>query len=210
LPSTDWGLARLATHALVLGLALAGAALGPLELGQQPAALMPAQAHAGGPSNAELPAGGADAPASVRPDSATMHGALTLSPVVTTADLRENLHHLARFIWPTQGTITTYFSEYHPGVDIANAEGTPEVAADAGRVVFAGWGSYGLYVEIDHGNGFHTVYGHMSSLGVQDGDVVLPGQRIGLMGSTGRSTGPHLHFEIRYQGAPQNPLDFLG
>ncbi|GAC1480721.1 MAG: M23 family metallopeptidase [Candidatus Dormibacteria bacterium] len=125
------------------------------------------------------------------------------------AGLSESQHHLARFSWPAKGTITTYFWQYHPGIDIANVEGTPELAADAGRVVFAGWGSYGIYVEIDHGNGFHTVYGHMSRLLVSIGDVVTPGQEIGLMGSTGRSTGPHLHFEIRYQGVPQNPLDFL-
>jgi murein DD-endopeptidase MepM/ murein hydrolase activator NlpD len=139
-------------------------------------------------------------------------------PAVPTADLApptlptgptESLHHLARFVWPAHGVITTYFWQYHPGIDIANEIGTPEVAADAGRVVFAGWGSYGIYVEIDHGNGFHTVYGHMSRVLVQAGDVVAPGQEIGLMGSTGRSTGPHLHFEIRYNGVPQNPLDFL-
>jgi murein DD-endopeptidase MepM/ murein hydrolase activator NlpD len=139
-----------------------------------------------------------------------MHGAgVILAPIASTADLRENLHHLGRFIWPAPGTITTYFWQYHPGIDIANVEGTPEVAADAGTVIFAGWGSYGLYVEIDHGNGFHTVYGHMSAVMVQTGESVGPGQELGLMGSTGRSTGPHLHFEIRYQGAPQNPLDFL-
>lgn len=132
-----------------------------------------------------------------------------LAPREVTPGPAERLHHLARFIWPAQGTITTYFWQYHPGLDIANAVGTPEVAADAGRVVFAGWGSYGIYVEIDHGNGFHTIYGHMTSVLVQVGQVVTPGQEIGLMGSTGRSTGPHLHFEIRYQGVPQNPLDFL-
>ncbi|HEY8736627.1 MAG TPA: M23 family metallopeptidase [Candidatus Dormibacteraeota bacterium] len=132
-----------------------------------------------------------------------------LAPRQVTPGPAERLHHLARFIWPAQGTITTYFWQYHPGLDIANAVGTPEVAADAGQVVFAGWGSYGIYVEIDHGNGFHTIYGHMSAVLVRTGEVVTPGQEIGLMGSTGRSTGPHLHFEIRYQGVPQNPLDFL-
>ncbi|HEY8678028.1 MAG TPA: M23 family metallopeptidase [Candidatus Dormibacteraeota bacterium] len=139
-------------------------------------------------------------------------------PAIETGDLAppdppngptESLHHLARFVWPAHGIITTYFWQYHPGIDIANEVGTPEVAADAGRVIVAGWGSYGIYVEIDHGNGFHTVYGHMSRVLVQVGDVVSPGQEIGLMGSTGRSTGPHLHFEIRYNGVPQNPLDFL-
>jgi murein DD-endopeptidase MepM/ murein hydrolase activator NlpD len=117
--------------------------------------------------------------------------------------------HLVRFAWPTHGTITQGFFDYHPGIDIANDVGTPEVAADAGQVVFAGWGSYGIYVEIDHGNGFHTIYGHLSVVTVTTGQVLSQGQRIGLMGATGRASGPHLHFEIRYQGAPQNPIDLL-
>jgi murein DD-endopeptidase MepM/ murein hydrolase activator NlpD len=117
--------------------------------------------------------------------------------------------HLVRFAWPAHGTITQYFWEYHPGIDIANDVGTPEFAADAGKVVFAGWGSYGIYVEIDHGNGFHTIYGHMSAVQVTTGQPVTQGQQIGLMGATGRATGPHLHFEIRFQGAPQNPIDLL-
>jgi murein DD-endopeptidase MepM/ murein hydrolase activator NlpD len=117
--------------------------------------------------------------------------------------------HLVRFVWPTHGTLTQAFFDYHPGIDIANDVGTPEVAADAGQVVFAGWGSYGIYVEIDHGNGFHTIYGHMSAVTVKTGQAVTQGQLIGLMGATGRASGPHLHFEIRFQGAPQNPSDLL-
>ena len=117
--------------------------------------------------------------------------------------------HLVRFMWPTHGVITTGFFDYHPGIDIANDVGTPELAADAGQVVFAGWGSYGIYVEIDHGNGFHTIYGHMSAVLVKTGQVVARGQEIGLMGATGRASGPHLHFEIRYQGVPQNPFNLL-
>ena len=116
---------------------------------------------------------------------------------------------LVRFLWPTHGVLTQGFFDYHPGIDIANDVGTPEVAADAGQVVFAGWGSYGIYVEIDHGNGFHTIYGHLSAVMVGTGRVVARGQLIGLMGATGRASGPHLHFEIRYQGIPQNPIDLL-
>ena len=116
---------------------------------------------------------------------------------------------LVRFLWPTHGVLTQGFFDYHPGIDIANDVGTPEVAADAGQVVFADWGEYGIYVEIDHGNGFHTIYGHMSALMVKSGEVVAQGQLIGLMGATGRASGPHLHFEIRYQGIPQNPIDLL-
>jgi len=139
-------------------------------------------------------------------------------PAVKTDDLARaaaasepggNRQHLVRFAWPTHGIITQGFSDYHPGIDIANDVGTPEFAADAGRVVFAGWGSYGIYVEIDHGNGFHTIYAHMSAVLVTAGQLVTQGQRIGLMGATGRATGPHLHFEVRFQGVPQNPIDLL-
>jgi murein DD-endopeptidase MepM/ murein hydrolase activator NlpD len=117
--------------------------------------------------------------------------------------------HLIRFGWPAKGVLTQGFSGTHPGIDIANDVGTPEVAADDGKVVFAGWGDYGLFVQIDHGNGFTTVYGHLSVVMVSTGQTVAKGQQIGLMGATGRATGPHLHFEIRYQGVPQNPLDLL-
>jgi murein DD-endopeptidase MepM/ murein hydrolase activator NlpD len=132
-----------------------------------------------------------------------------LAPPATPAELVATREHLVRFVWPTHGILTQTFYEYHPGIDIANDVGTPEVAADGGQVVFAGWGSYGIYVEIDHGNGFHTIYGHMSAVLVKTGQVVTQGQEIGLMGATGRASGPHLHFEIRFQGAPQNPIDLL-
>lgn len=127
----------------------------------------------------------------------------------TPAAPTDTRHHLVRFLWPTHGTITTYFLPWHPGLDIANAYGTAEWAADGGRVVFAGWGSYGIYVQIDHGNGFTTVYGHLQQVVVAAGQLVQPGQLIGYMGATGRATGSHLHFEIRYHGVPQNPLDYL-
>jgi murein DD-endopeptidase MepM/ murein hydrolase activator NlpD len=132
-----------------------------------------------------------------------------LTPPAAPAELVATREHLVRFVWPTHGVITQTFYQYHPGIDIANDVGTPEVAAGGGQVVFAGWGSYGIYVEIDHGNGFRTIYGHMSAVLVKTGQVVTQGQEIGLMGATGRASGPHLHFEIRFQGAPQNPLDLL-
>jgi len=128
---------------------------------------------------------------------------------VTVAPPTDTRHHLVRFSWPTQGVITQYFFPWHPGLDIANAYGTPERAADGGRVVFAGWGSYGIYVQIEHGNGFTTVYGHLERVVVNTGELVQPGQLIGYMGATGRATGSHLHFEIRYHDVPQNPLDYL-
>lgn len=115
------------------------------------------------------------------------------------------------FVWPTQGRITQPFRWYHKGVDIANATGTNIVAADAGRVVTAGWTNvgYGNHVIIDHENGFVTLYAHMSQIGVQVGQKVNRGSSIGLMGSTGRSTGPHLHFEIRTGGGNVDALGYL-
>jgi len=131
------------------------------------------------------------------------------APPAAASELSATRELLVRFVWPTHGTITQTFFEYHPGIDIANDVGTPEVAAGGGQVVFAGWGPYGIYVEIDHGNGFHTIYGHMSAVMVKAGQLVTQGQEIGLMGATGRASGSHLHFEIRFQGTPQNPIDLL-
>jgi murein DD-endopeptidase MepM/ murein hydrolase activator NlpD len=127
----------------------------------------------------------------------------------TAADPGGSRQRVIRFVWPTHGVITQSFWQYHPGIDIAAGIGTQEFATAAGQVVFSGWGSYGIYVEIDHGNGFHSIYGHMSAVLVKTGDAVTQGQLIGLMGATGRATGTHLHFEIRYQGVPQNPIDLL-
>jgi murein DD-endopeptidase MepM/ murein hydrolase activator NlpD len=99
---------------------------------------------------------------------------------------------------------------FHEGVDFPADAGTPVVAAASGKVVFAGeQPQYGKMVEIDHGNGLVTRYAHASQLNVRDGDLVLRGQRVAAVGSTGRSTGPHLHFEVRLNGVPQNPARFL-
>lgn len=115
------------------------------------------------------------------------------------------------FVWPTQGTITQRFSWYHPGLDIANSGMPLVVAADSGRVSFAGWDSsgYGYMVLVDHGNGYITRYGHLSQIMVISGQTVGRGQAVGKMGSTGRSTGPHLHLEIYQNGVRVNPLNFL-
>lgn len=116
-----------------------------------------------------------------------------------------------QFVWPTAGTITQRFSWYHPGLDIAN-RGLPQVvAADAGNVIYAGWdgAGYGNMVLIDHGNGFKTRYGHLSQIFVISGQAVARGSAIGKMGSTGRSTGPHTHFEIYLNGGRVNPLNYL-
>lgn len=115
------------------------------------------------------------------------------------------------FAWPTFGKITQPFRWYHKGTDIANATGTSVVAADSGRVVTAGWTNvgYGNHIIIDHENGYQTLYGHLSQISVVVGQKVARGSQIGLMGSTGRSTGPHLHFEIRVSGGNQDPLGYL-
>lgn len=117
----------------------------------------------------------------------------------------------SNFIWPTSGGITQYPIWYHMALDIANSAAPPILASDTGSVVFAGclqYG-YGCHIIIDHGNGYQTLYAHMSALDVAPGQAVGQGQKIGNMGSTGRSTGTHLHFEVRSAGALQNPLNFL-
>jgi len=117
----------------------------------------------------------------------------------------------ANFIWPTTGVITQYPTWYHMAFDIANNSLPPIIAADTGTVTFAGcinWG-YGCHVVVDHGNGYQTLYGHMSSIGVSAGQTVNQGQQLGTMGSTGNSTGPHLHFEVRLGGVLQNPQNYL-
>jgi len=118
------------------------------------------------------------------------------------------------FIWPSRGTITSRFGsrwgEQHSGIDIAVPKGTPNKAADGGVVIFAGWkGNYGKLVIIDHENGYTTYYGHNDTIKVKKGQRVARGDVIGTAGETGRATGPHLHFEVRKNGVPVNPLPFL-
>lgn len=117
-----------------------------------------------------------------------------------------------RFNWPASGYISSGFGKrwgrFHKGIDIAGSGAIR--AADNGRVVSAGWnGNYGNCVIIDHGNGMQTLYGHMKSIKVRVGDVVAQGKTIGTMGSTGDSTGVHLHFEVLRNGVPQNPIRYL-
>lgn len=119
----------------------------------------------------------------------------------------------AGYIWPAAtGIITQYFGWRHTGVDIAGKSGTAIYAARAGQVVKSqcGWnGGYGCYIVIDHGDGVRTLYGHNSRLYVSVGEYVDQGQTVALMGSTGRSTGPHLHFEVRFSGRFVNPLKYV-
>jgi murein DD-endopeptidase MepM/ murein hydrolase activator NlpD len=120
----------------------------------------------------------------------------------------------AGFIWPVNGPVTSGFGwrwgRLHEGIDIGVGYGTPIRAAAAGRVVYAGWMSgYGNLVAIDHGGGVSTAYGHQSSVAVGVGQVVSQGQTIGYVGCTGHCFGPHLHFEVRINGSPVDPLGYL-
>lgn len=117
-----------------------------------------------------------------------------------------------QFRWPLNGGLSQYSSFFHPGaVDITDPVGTPIGAADSGRVITVeklGYG-YGWHVIIDHGNGLTSLYAHMSALYVTVGQNVSKGQTVGALGLTGRTTGPHLHFETRRNGSPVNPLSLL-
>lgn len=124
-------------------------------------------------------------------------------------------------IWPVTGELTDGFggrrnpfggfsSEFHTGQDIATLWGTPVAAAANGTVIFAGWqNGYGQLVVIDHGNGLTTRYGHLSGIEVEVGQRLARGEILGRVGSTGRSTGPHLHYEVRINDEPVNPLQYL-
>ncbi len=116
------------------------------------------------------------------------------------------------WIWPAQGSITQNFRAWHKGLDIANHSGGNILAADSGTIIHAGWvnSGYGNMIMINHGNGYITLYGHMlSNLRVQVGQTVKRGDVIGSMGSTGRSTGTHLHFEVRTTSGNRDPLGVL-
>lgn len=117
------------------------------------------------------------------------------------------------FVWPTayHGVSGYGYSGIHPAIDIGGSTGDAIFASDSGVIVFAGWSNfgYGYLIVVDHGNGFQTAYAHLSAVAVTCGQSVFQGGYIGAMGSTGNSTGPHLHYEISYNGAKPNPLDFL-
>ena len=115
------------------------------------------------------------------------------------------------FVWPTQGTLSQNFAWYHPGLDIANKAAPNVLAADSGKVTYAACLTYGYgcHVKIDHGNGYTTLYAHFQAIYVTVGQSVGRGSALGKMGSTGRSTGTHLHFEIAKNGTKLNPLTIL-
>ena len=118
------------------------------------------------------------------------------------------------YIWPLNGAITSYYGprwgRMHTGIDIDGTAGQPIVASKAGRVIVASYyGGYGNAVVLDHGGGVGTLYGHMTSFNVSNGQSVSQGAVIGYVGCTGSCTGDHLHFEVRINGNPVNPLDYL-
>lgn len=147
-------------------------------------------------------------------------GAIPASGVVLKSVARgsSGAAHLAvseGWVWPAEGEITSGYGPrkdgFHHGIDIAMAEGTEIVAARGGKVKFAGWLSsvYGWSVVLEHVGGLETVYAHLRSTRVSAGDSVAQGQPVGEAGSSGRATGPHLHFEVRRDGQPIDPLSVL-
>jgi murein DD-endopeptidase MepM/ murein hydrolase activator NlpD len=133
---------------------------------------------------------------------------------------RETLTASTPTVAPVRGLLNSGFGSrtdpitgegaFHPGLDISTRRHEPVLATASGIVVKSGWaGDYGKVVEIDHGTGFRTIYGHLDAILVQDGQKVRRGERVGLVGSTGRSTGPHLHYEVRQGDRILNPLEYI-
>ena len=136
------------------------------------------------------------------------------SNVIEEAEIEISGVGTGSFKKPLDGIFTSGFGQrwgrLHGGIDLASEIGTPIMASDDGIVIFTGdCGTYGLLVKIDHKNGYITYYAHCSEIKSSVGDVVKKGDVIALVGNTGNSTGPHCHFEIRYDNVPQNPLEFI-
>lgn len=147
-------------------------------------------------------------------------GQVLLLPGATVARPTQSLSRSSNFVWPVKGTITSAFGgrihpvsgeeSYHEGIDIAGSSGKSVYAAGSGKVSFVGWyGDYGRLVRIDHGGGIETRYAHLSGYDVAVGDQVYAGDVIGYVGQSGNVTGPHLHFEVRKNGDPVNPRNYL-
>jgi murein DD-endopeptidase MepM/ murein hydrolase activator NlpD len=136
---------------------------------------------------------------------------ITAPPIIFTMPPQMAFSGTGKLVWPTNGLITQYPIWYHLAYDIANPSLPGVMAADDGVAVippFMRYG-YGNHIIVDHGGGFSTLYGHLSEIYVKTGDHVARGQVIGRMGSTGRSTGTHLHFETRINGTPVNPSAYF-
>ena len=144
-----------------------------------------------------------------------------MNELLSTLEGRSNKRSAFPDLWPTNGgTISSAYGgrtgpiaggyDWHPGVDIAVDFGTPIYASAMGTVEQAGWnGGYGRYVRLDHGNGYESAYGHMSGIAVVPGQVVRKGEIIGFVGSSGYSTGPHVHFEVLVDGSTIDPMYML-
>jgi murein DD-endopeptidase MepM/ murein hydrolase activator NlpD len=146
--------------------------------------------------------------------SASLAAQIRQAQSVSSYSAGDSTPSAAGFIWPVNGPVVSPFGwrwgRMHEGIDIAVGYGTPIRAAAAGRVVYAGWmEGYGNLVAIDHGGGISTAYGHQSSIAVGVGQVVSQGATIGYVGCTGHCFGPHLHFEVRVNGSPVDPLGYL-
>ncbi|MFH1582885.1 MAG: M23 family metallopeptidase [Candidatus Falkowbacteria bacterium] len=143
------------------------------------------------------------------PSSSNISAVSIIKDLLTPQDLRSTASN--KLAWPTVGSrITQYFSWRHYAIDIANKTGTPIYAADTGVIEVAGWGAgYGNQIVIDHGGGRKSRYAHLSKFYVKRGESVKKGEVIAAMGSTGRSTGSHLHFEYIINGIKYNPLNYL-
>lgn len=143
-----------------------------------------------------------------------------LSAIETQFEKREEVTSSTPTVAPVRGLLNSGFGArrdpitgagaFHPGLDISTRRREPVLATATGIIVKSGWaGDYGNAVEIDHGRGYRTVYGHLEAVLVHEGQKVRRGDRVGLVGSTGRSTGPHLHYEVRQGDRLLNPLEFI-
>jgi murein DD-endopeptidase MepM/ murein hydrolase activator NlpD len=161
----------------------------------------------------------ASSPTAAKLEPAQPSASFEVSDIEATARSKDKLATKPS-IWPASGEVTSSFGwrnspwgdgrELHPGIDLATSEGTPIVATADGKVVNSGWsGGYGNIIQIEHGNGIETIYGHNSRILANIGESVRKGQVIAYSGNTGRSTGPHLHYEIRVNGTPVDPMSFL-
>jgi murein DD-endopeptidase MepM/ murein hydrolase activator NlpD len=150
------------------------------------------------------------APSPVRPVASTPK-APSIPTINSNPSTAASIPSDGRMAWPTQGhRITQYYSWRHTGLDIANKTGTPIYAAEAGTIEFSGWSTgYGNNIIINHGGGKKTRYAHMTEMYVRVGQQVAKGAHIAAMGSTGWSTGPHIHFEVIINGVKQNPLNYI-
>lgn len=140
--------------------------------------------------------------------------------IVRYLTLQKKIENSKPSIWPAVGYISSAFgyrihpltgrAEYHTGIDISNKKGTVVVASADGMASYTGWlGGYGQLVIINHGYGYSTYYAHLSKILVKHGTRIKKGDKLGLIGATGLTTGPHLHYEVRYMNSPQNPLKFV-